>query len=246
MADEPDEAAGSRPLGWKALVLILAFHFGALAIATHPAVWNFRWGMAATEDAWVHVWTLRWYKSCLLEHRSILFCPEIQYPAGAPLGSLSPMQFQALLYLPLSFLISSDTICYNILWITGLLLTGLGTSQRPSRPDLFRLVSHLSGSVDAVCGPAGSAQACSGRAHVRPALHVPRVLHGVRGLPGGALRRMECLARRAAGTDALAPQTAPLVRGHGWADASLLARPLRRPPLDDDASRGPPAAARRV
>jgi hypothetical protein len=128
MAYEPDEAEEPGPLGWKALVLIVAFHAGALAIATHPAVWNFRRGMAANPDAWVHLWTLRWYKTCLLEHRSILLCPEIQFPAGASLGSLSPMHFQALIYLPLSFVIPSDTICYNILWITGLMLTGLGTT----------------------------------------------------------------------------------------------------------------------
>jgi hypothetical protein len=128
MPEEFEEARESRRLGWKALVVIVAFHAAALAIATHPAVWDFRWGMAATPDAWVHVWTLRWYKTCIQEQRSILVCPEIQYPIGAPLSSLSPMHFQALIYLPLSCVIASDTLCYNILWITGLLLTGLGTT----------------------------------------------------------------------------------------------------------------------
>ena len=51
-----------------------------------------------------------------------------QYPVGAPLGNFSPLHFQTLLYLPLSFVLANDVLCYNIVWMTGLLLTGLGTS----------------------------------------------------------------------------------------------------------------------
>jgi hypothetical protein len=37
MPDEREGAQESRRLGWKALVLIVAFHAAALAIATHAA-----------------------------------------------------------------------------------------------------------------------------------------------------------------------------------------------------------------
>ena len=123
--DIAEDAAAPGRIGWKPLALIVAFHAAAVAIATHPAVLRFRSAMAANPDAWVHLWTLRWYKTCLLEGRSLFLCPEIQYPIGTPLGALSPMHFQSLIYLPLSFLTSNDALCYNILWMTGLLLTGL-------------------------------------------------------------------------------------------------------------------------
>jgi hypothetical protein len=36
------------------------------------------------------------------------------------------LQLQGLLYLPLSLVIKNDTLCYNLIWIFGLLLAGLG------------------------------------------------------------------------------------------------------------------------
>src|SRR5262249_20998963 len=79
-------------------------------------------------DALQHLWVMRWYKTCLFEGRWPLLCPEIQHPVGAPLGNFSPLHLQSLLYLPLSLLSGSDILCYNLVWLTGLLLTGLGTS----------------------------------------------------------------------------------------------------------------------
>jgi hypothetical protein len=37
------------------------------------------------------------------------------------------MHFQALLYIPLSLAISNDVLCYNLLWMFGMVTTGLGT-----------------------------------------------------------------------------------------------------------------------
>ena len=70
---------------------------------------------------------LRWYKTCLLEGRSPLRLPEIQYPVGSPLGNFSPLYFQGLLYLPLSAVIPNDVLCYNALWFTEFVLAGMGT-----------------------------------------------------------------------------------------------------------------------
>ena len=70
---------------------------------------------------------MRWYRACLLEGRSLVLCPEIQYPTGVPLGCFSPLHFQALLYIPLSFVIKNDVLCYNLLWLFGFVSTGLGT-----------------------------------------------------------------------------------------------------------------------
>jgi hypothetical protein len=106
----------------------VAFHAAAVAVATYPAIPRFRSAIPENPDAWQHLWIMHWYKTCLLEGRSPYFCPEIQYPVGAPLGNFSPLHFQSLLFVPLSFVIASDTVCYNIVWLSGLLLTGFGTT----------------------------------------------------------------------------------------------------------------------
>ena len=59
-------------------VLIVALHATAVAIATHPAVLGFRSAMPPNPDAFQHLWIMHWYKTCLLEGRSVLLCPEIQ------------------------------------------------------------------------------------------------------------------------------------------------------------------------
>jgi hypothetical protein len=126
------EAGGAIPargkLGWKAVALILAFHAVAVAFATYPAIPEFRSTLPEHTDVYQHMWIMNWYKTCLLEGRSVFHCPEIQYPIGASLGSFSPLHIQSLLFVPLSFVIDDDTVCYNIVWMTGLLLTGFGTT----------------------------------------------------------------------------------------------------------------------
>jgi hypothetical protein len=126
------EAGGDIPargkLGWKAVALILAFHAVAVAFATYPAIPEFRSTLPKHMDVYQHLWIMNWYKTCLLEGRSVFHCPDIQYPIGASLGSFSPLHIQSLLFVPLSFVIDDDTVCYNIVWMTGLLLTGFGTT----------------------------------------------------------------------------------------------------------------------
>jgi hypothetical protein len=106
----------------------LVFYAGCLAAATYPMVRRVASAVPRDlADPLMHLWVMRWYKSALLEGHLPFLCADLQYPAGAPLGFFSPMHFQSLLYLPLSFATQNDALCYNILWILGFLLNGMGT-----------------------------------------------------------------------------------------------------------------------
>jgi hypothetical protein len=107
--------------------IVAALYLVCLSIATWPRVIWFRSTLPERYDTLQHLWIMRWYKTCLLEGRSPLHCPEIQHPIGAPLGNFSSLHLEALLYIPLSLITPDDAICYNAIWIIGLLLTGLGT-----------------------------------------------------------------------------------------------------------------------
>ncbi len=109
------------------MILVTLFYVGCVSVATYPAVRSIGTGLPHLVDPLVHLWTMRWYKTCLTEGRLPFLCPEIQYPVGAPLGYLPPMHFQSLIYLPLSLLTDNDVLCYNLIWFSSFLLTGLGT-----------------------------------------------------------------------------------------------------------------------
>jgi hypothetical protein len=109
------------------MIALAIFYAVCAAIATYPAVRTMSSTLPSRVDPLVHLWTLRWYKTCLAEGRLPFHCPEIQYPVGAPLGFLPPMHYQALLYLPLSCVISNDVLCYNLIWFSNFVLTGIGT-----------------------------------------------------------------------------------------------------------------------
>jgi hypothetical protein len=96
---------------------------------------------------------MRWYKTCLLEGRSIVLCPEIQYPTGAPLGCFSPLHFQGLLYIPLSLLIANDVLCFNLLWMLGMVTTGLGTFLLAWHVARDRFSAAFGGVVAMLCAP---------------------------------------------------------------------------------------------
>jgi hypothetical protein len=123
---DSDERSEPR-LGWKAAMIATVFYTVCVSITTWPRILWFRSCLPSLFDPLEHLWIMRWYKACLLEGRSPLFCPEIQYPTGVPLGCFTPMHFQALLYIPLSFLIPNDALCYNLIWMFGMVTTGLGT-----------------------------------------------------------------------------------------------------------------------
>jgi hypothetical protein len=125
---EGEGSPASQRLGWKAGVAIVALHAAGLAVATYPTVLTLGSTLPGGMDSLQHLWVMRWYKTCLLEGRPIFVCPELQYPTGAPLGNFSALQLQALLYLPVSLVSENDVLCYNIIWIFGLLLAGFGTA----------------------------------------------------------------------------------------------------------------------
>jgi hypothetical protein len=126
--DSSDARESAAPrLGGKAVLITTLFYVVCVSIATWPRMFLFRSSLPDRFDALQHLWIMRWYKTCLFEGRSVFLCPEIQHPIGAPLGNFSSLHLQALLYLPLSLVIANDVICYNLIWLSGLLLTGLGT-----------------------------------------------------------------------------------------------------------------------
>jgi hypothetical protein len=112
----------------RGIGLIVGLQVAGLVVATWPAVLSFRTSVPCNIDVFQHLWILHWYKTCLLEGRSVVFCPELQYPVGAPLGYFSPLHLQALLFFPLSIFTNNDTFCWNTICAAGVLFTGPATS----------------------------------------------------------------------------------------------------------------------
>lgn len=114
--------------GFRASAVALSLYASCLAVATFPMVRNLTTAVPRDlADPLMHLWVMRWYRSALLEGHLPFYCPDLQYPAGAPLGYFSPMHLQSLIYLPLSLLTNNDALAYNLLWILGFLLNGIGT-----------------------------------------------------------------------------------------------------------------------
>jgi hypothetical protein len=136
-----------------ATALIALFYAVCVTIATWPRVALFGSSLPSLEDPLQHLWIMRWYRACLFEGLSPVLCPQIQYPVGAPLGCFSPLQFQALLYIPLSLVIPSDVLCYNLIWMLGLVTTGLGTFLLAWRVTGDRLCSVFGGMLAMLSAP---------------------------------------------------------------------------------------------
>src|SRR5882672_3390117 len=92
----------------RTLLVVAAFYSVSVAIATYPVVKTFSTALPSHIDALAHLWTMRWYKTCLLEGRFPYFCSSVQYPVGVPLGYYPPMHIQSLVYIPLSSFIDND------------------------------------------------------------------------------------------------------------------------------------------
>ncbi len=156
MATPPDrETVGTLPLtpGWRTVALVALFYLGCLVVATWPAFLTFGSELPSRVDPLAHLWTMRWYKACLMAGRLPFFCPEIQYPVGASLGTLPPMHFQSLLYIPLSMIFSSDALCYNLIRTASFLLTGIGTFLLIWNVVRSRLAATLGGMMAMIAGP---------------------------------------------------------------------------------------------
>src|SRR5262245_50548933 len=83
----------SAPLRWRWIIIAL-FYAACAAIGTWPQCLNFTSELPSLSDPLQHLWVMRWYKTCLLEGRLPILCPDIQYPTGAPLGNFSPLHVQ--------------------------------------------------------------------------------------------------------------------------------------------------------
>jgi hypothetical protein len=115
-------------LGRRALVLVLVLYTACALLATCPACLRFQTHLPGmTCDPLQALRVMRWYKEALVEGSSLVLNTHLQYPVGAPLGNFSPLQFQALLYLPLSFVLDNDVLIYNLIWIANLVFTAFGT-----------------------------------------------------------------------------------------------------------------------
>ena len=125
-----EEGAGEgRPpgrLGWKTPLVVLLLYGLAIAIATYPRISLMGDTLPGTRvDPLNHICVMKWYKACLLEGKSYVHNPGLQYPVGFPMALNSPMILQASLFLPLSLASVDDYLCYNILWFIGFLFSGL-------------------------------------------------------------------------------------------------------------------------
>ena len=127
-ADQP--APGDPPgwwPGWRWVAGATLFYLACLTVATWPAIPRMATELPARVDPLAHIWTMRWNKACLLQGKLPFRCPDIQYPVGAALGTLPPMHFQTLLYVPLSLAFDNDVLCYNLIRTFAFLLMGVGT-----------------------------------------------------------------------------------------------------------------------
>ena len=121
-------SVNDKHFGWRAFGLTMLLQTLGLAIATWPLVLTFPFEMPLHTDTLGSLWVLRWYKACLFEGQSTWFCNEVLHPAGVPMGSYTPLYVQSLIYSICSLIIKNDVVCWNILWLIGILGTGIGTS----------------------------------------------------------------------------------------------------------------------
>lgn len=124
---EQDDEAPQTPMKRETPAVVLGLYLLVIVAATWPFAMTFGSKIPSTGDPLQHLWVMRWYKQCLVEGKSPLICPELQYPAGASLGNFSPLHLQSLVYLIVSPIVQHDAARYNLVWLTGLLLTGMGT-----------------------------------------------------------------------------------------------------------------------
>lgn len=123
--DQPAHVMGDR-LGWKAPVAAGALYLACVVVLTGPTITTLTSDLPNLGDPLIYLTVLRWYRTCLLEGTNPLVNLGIQYPIGQPIGLNPPFHLLALMYVPLSFVISNDVLIFNLMWLFGLVTTGLG------------------------------------------------------------------------------------------------------------------------
>ena len=113
---------------WSMLGFAAALYGLVAVVATYPIAFRMGAGLPYSGvDGLQHLWVMRWYRACLLEGRLPWFCPTIQHPVGAPLALFSPLQLESILYLLVAPFAPNDAAAYNLVWLSGIVFTGVGT-----------------------------------------------------------------------------------------------------------------------
>lgn len=143
----------TSPVNVRTLLIAGLLYLACLLVAVLPYPLGFARNLPSAGDPSQHLWIVRWYKTCLLEGKNPLYCNELQAPVGVPLAYFTPLLLQSLLYMPLSFICANDVIIYHILWVTGLVTTGLGTFVLASLVTRDRRAAWLGGLLAMLSGP---------------------------------------------------------------------------------------------
>ena len=79
-------------LGWVTLaVVVTALYLACIVLATYPFVLHAGSSLPSPpSDPLMHLWEMRWYKSCLLEGELPFLCPRRPVPDRRPPGQLLP------------------------------------------------------------------------------------------------------------------------------------------------------------
>ena len=134
--------------------LVVLFYLAAAAVATYPRITHLTTELPpGGHDPMIHLWIMRWYRTCLLEGRLPFLSPELLHPLGTPLGYLPPMQVQSAAFLLLSLLTSNDILNFNIIWFTALVTSGLGVYLLACHLLQDRRAAALAGLLAMLSGP---------------------------------------------------------------------------------------------
>lgn len=136
------------------LLLIIGSYLTCAFAATYPVGLTFGSQLPGQlTDPLEHLWLMRWSRSCLIEGRSPWFCDSLQAPIGVPLGYFPTLHVQTLGYLGLRMLTDNDVKCFNTLWFSGFVATGLGTFVLAWWVTRRSVASWLAGLGMMLCGP---------------------------------------------------------------------------------------------
>ena len=138
---------------WQLVSVLALFYTAVVIVATWPYFLSFKDTLPSNTDPTQHLWIMNWYKSCFLQGKLPFFCADLQYPTGVPLGLFSPLHLQSALFLPLSIATGNDFLSYNLIWMIGLVTTGLGVFALSWQATGHRAASAMGGMLAVLSGP---------------------------------------------------------------------------------------------
>ncbi|QDV38851.1 hypothetical protein [Tautonia plasticadhaerens] len=153
MADQaPTPPDRLRP---RFVIGLLAAYTLAALVASYPSTLQGRSALAVADltDPLQHLWTMRWYRDCLLGGRSPFVSPVLQAPVGSPLGLYSPLLLQSILYLVLAGMGAGDVLAYNLILLIQAVFTGFATFLLAWHLLRRPVPSALAGLLAMLCGP---------------------------------------------------------------------------------------------